>query len=191
MTRGRIIGTVVCIVLLAASCGDDSDSSEGDSAATTVDVSGDSATSSEGASPDDGNGGDGDGGEPGDVTIETDPGQGVVEVDGETIVVTWDEARFKSCEITETNIFIEFSLDDGRDLTIRGGPLPSWSAIAYFSPDDREGLQYEMRFPDNASLGLSDTALSMEGDAAYLDGFAPADDEAHPATIAVNCEGTE
>ena len=115
----------------------------------------------------------------------------MIEVDGETIVVIWDEARFKSCEITENNIQIEFTIDDGRRLSIRGGPMPQWSAIAYISAADSGEFQYEPRFPQNANLGLGDMALSMEGGAVYMEGFAAVDDELRDATIAVNCEGTE
>lgn len=178
----------VVVGLLAGGCGGDGDGGGDDVASSSGDGL-DPATS-----PDDSSSSGGSvepGGAPGEVTVTAPPGQGVVEVDGQTIVVTWDESRFRSCEISDSSINIEFTIDDGRRLSIKGSDATgSWSAIAYASTADSGSFQYELRFPDNAQLGLGDNALSMQGGAVYMEGFAPVDDDLRPATIAVNCEGT-
>lgn len=180
----RLITTgLVAAGLLATGCGGDDNAgpSSGDELEPTA-TQNDSSSGGGSADPS---------GDPGDVAVTAQPGQGVVEVDGETIMLTWDESRFGSCKITDSSITIEFSIDDGRRLSIRGGNgTGNWSAIAYASAADSDDFQYELRFPENAELGLGDNALSMEGGAVYMKGFSSVDDDLRPATIAVNCEGT-
>jgi len=133
--------------------------------------------------------GGGSGGGAGAVTRTTEPGQALVEVDGETIIYRAAGSIFYSCDILDDRITVNFQTSDGHDLLIQGGQQAGgWVANLNFKAAGAGNVQYGATIPVDAdAFGLGDSALSFEGTVSRIKDFDVANAERVPATIAVNC----
>jgi len=178
-------GAILAAGILLAACGGDDDG--GGAQLPIGDNRGGDPTPTTSSS--DNSGGGAGGGAAGAVTKTTEPGQALVEVDGETIVYRAAGSSFYTCDILDDRITVNFQTGDGHDLLIQGSLQASgWVANVNFKAAGASNVQYGATIPVDAdAFGLGNSAMSFEGTVSRIKDFDIANAERVPATIAVNC----
>jgi hypothetical protein len=130
------------------------------------------------------------GGEAGPLTQTAEPGQAVVEVDGERIVYESTGSQFYTCKVTEDRVTVNYQTPEGHNFSIQASMQgDGWIGSISFNPAEGDTIVgYGAQIPVDGSLGLGDGAVSFEGTASRIEDFDFETQRDVSALIAVNCE---
>lgn len=127
-------------------------------------------------------------GEAGPVTLDAEPAQAWVEVEGQRIEYGISDIQHYSCNVGDDQITINFQTADGQNLLIQGGDLgQGWILNLTFTSRDVNNVSYGGTLPGDGSLGLGDDALSFEGTVQRVEDFDLANATDVDVRLAVNC----
>lgn len=130
------------------------------------------------------------GGEAGPLTGTAEPGQAVVDVEGEQIVYEAAGSLFYTCDVTADRISINYQTPEGHDFTIQASDQgDGWIGSISFNPAEGDTIVgYGAQIPTDGTLGLGDNAISFDGTASRIEDFDFETQRDVEASIAVNCE---
>jgi len=130
------------------------------------------------------------GGEAGPLAQTTEPGQAVVEVEGERIVYESTGSQFYTCEVTADRITINYQTPEGHNFSVQASvQADGWIGNISFNPAEGDTIVgYGAQIPVDGSLGLGEDAISFEGTASRIEDFDFETQRDVSALIAVNCE---
>jgi hypothetical protein len=129
------------------------------------------------------------GGNRGDVSVSAEPGQAVVEVEGETIMYDSAGSIAYTCDIDSERIQVNFQTPEGHDLLIQGGALDGElrANITFTVGGDGPNLNHSASTPNDGELQIGDDALRYEGTVTIVDDFDIETSRDVDAVIEVNC----
>jgi hypothetical protein len=130
------------------------------------------------------------GGEAGPLTGTADPGQAVVEVEGEQIVYEAAGSLFYTCEVAADRITINYQTPEGHDFNLQASDQgDGWIGSISFNPAEGDAIVgYGAQIPTDGTLGLGDNAISFDGTASRIEDFDFETQRDVQASIVVNCE---
>jgi hypothetical protein len=130
------------------------------------------------------------GGEAGPLARTADPGQAVVEVDGEQIVYEATGSQYYTCEVTGDRITINYQTPEGNNFNVQATMQgDGWVGSVSFSPAGGDTIVgYSATIPTDGTLGLGEGAMSFEGTASRIEDYDFETQRDVSALIAVNCE---
>jgi hypothetical protein len=168
---------VLAFGLIAAACGGGGDSGPGPNGAagsTSSTVSSGSGGATELAAP----------------TLEADPGQAWVEVDGDRFDYEAAGSLYYECSIDDKQIIVNFQTSDGHDLSVTGSRISgTLNVTTTFTDGGGAGISYGgiLTGSDRGRIGIGDSQLSYEGPVNRTPRSDPTNTKAVDAKIAVNC----
>ena len=125
----------------------------------------------------------------GEVTLTADPGSAWAEVDGGRLEYQASGGVAYECTVANDRVAVNFQTADGHDLFAQGGKQgDDWFMSLTFKPGAGDQIQYGFSSVDaDGTIGISDGALSYEGQVDRIEDFDVENATKVDARVAVNC----
>lgn len=125
----------------------------------------------------------------GPLSQTTDPGQTVVDADGEQIVYQGSASQFYTCEVTADRVTVNYQTSEGHNFSLQASDQgDGWIGNISFNPVGGDTVVgYTAGIPGDGTLGIGDNAISWEGTASRIEDFDFETERDATVAIAINC----